>query len=78
MAFLSTSNLPDTSHTFGETSAMAHRTPRELIEIYWDQIYNAGEVELVREVCADPIIRHDPGCVLPSATTSRSPVSSAA
>ena len=32
---------------------MAHRTPRELIEIYWDRIYNAGEVELVREVCAE-------------------------
>ncbi|MBV1686145.1 aminoglycoside phosphotransferase family protein [Novosphingobium sp. G106] len=42
---------------------MTVRTPRELIEIYWEQIYNAGEVELVREVCADPIIRHDPGFV---------------
>jgi hypothetical protein len=41
------------------------RSPRELIEIYWEQIYNNGEVELVREVCADPIVRHDPGCVTP-------------
>jgi hypothetical protein len=44
---------------------MTHRTPRELIEIYWERVYNAGEVELVREVCADPIIRHDPGVVTP-------------
>ncbi len=44
---------------------MAHRTPRELIEIYWERVYNAGEVELIREVCADPIIRHDPNCVTP-------------
>ncbi len=42
---------------------MAHRTPRELIQIYWERIYNAGEVELIREVCADPIVRHDPNCV---------------
>jgi hypothetical protein len=39
---------------------MGHRTPRELIEIYWERVYNAREVELVREICADPIIRHDP------------------
>lgn len=44
---------------------MAVRTPRELIEIYWERVYNAGEVELVRDVCADPIIRHDPGVVIP-------------
>lgn len=44
---------------------MAVRTPRELIEIYWERVYNNAEVELVREVCADPIIRHDPGVVLP-------------
>ena len=42
---------------------MAHRTPRELIEIYWGRVYNAGEVDLIREVCADPIVRHDPNCV---------------
>lgn len=44
---------------------MAVRTPRELIEIYWDRVYNNAEVELVREVCADPIIRHDPDFVTP-------------
>jgi hypothetical protein len=44
---------------------MAARTPRELIEIYWDEVYNNGRTELIREVCADPIIRHDPESVTP-------------
>jgi hypothetical protein len=44
---------------------MAARTPLELIQIYWDQVYNEMQVELVREVCADPIIRHDPLYVTP-------------
>lgn len=44
---------------------MATRTPRELIELYWDRVYNEGEVELVRELCADPIIRHDPDYITP-------------
>jgi hypothetical protein len=44
---------------------MAVRTPLELIHIYWDQVYNALDVELVREVCADPILRHDPDSVTP-------------
>jgi hypothetical protein len=44
---------------------MAVRTPRELIEIYWDEVYNNGRTELIREVCADPIIRHDPESVTP-------------
>jgi hypothetical protein len=42
---------------------MAVRTPRELIEIYWERVSNNGEVDLIREVCADPIVRHDPGVV---------------
>lgn len=42
---------------------MSHKEPRELIQIYWDRVYNQGEVELIREVCADPIVRHDPNCV---------------
>jgi hypothetical protein len=44
---------------------MTFRTPRELIEIYWERVYNNLEVELVREVCADPIIRHDANFVTP-------------
>ncbi len=44
---------------------MGTRTPRELIEIYWDEVYNNGRTELIREVCADPIVRHDPESVTP-------------
>lgn len=44
---------------------MAVRTPRELIEIYWDEVYNNCRTELIREVCADPIIRHDAGSITP-------------
>lgn len=42
---------------------MAHRSPRELIELYWDEVWNNRRTELIREICADPIIRHDPGSV---------------
>jgi hypothetical protein len=31
-----------------------------LLERYWDEASNQGNVELVRELCADPITRHDP------------------
>jgi len=31
-----------------------------LLERYWEEASNEGHYELVREVCADPIIRHDP------------------
>ena len=31
-----------------------------LLERYWDEVNNEGKVELIRELCADPIIRHDP------------------
>jgi hypothetical protein len=31
--------------------------------MYWDRVYNDMEVELVREICADPIVRHDPESV---------------
>lgn len=41
------------------------RTPIELIQLYWDRVYNNMEVELVREICADPIIRHDPDFITP-------------
>jgi hypothetical protein len=39
------------------------RTPRELIELYWERVWNRREAELIREICADPIIRHDPNSV---------------
>lgn len=31
------------------------------VERYVLEIYNAGRVDLVREICADPVVRHDPG-----------------
>lgn len=40
---------------------MAHRTPRELITLYWDEVWNNRQTDLIRELCADPIVRHDPG-----------------
>lgn len=41
----------------------ACRTPLEIITLYWDEVWNKGEAELIREICADPITRHDPGMV---------------
>ena len=35
-------------------------TAQVLLERYWDEASNQGNVELIRELCADPIIRHDP------------------
>ena len=39
---------------------MAHRTPMELIDLYWERVWNARETDVIREICADPIVRHDP------------------
>ncbi len=39
---------------------MASRTPRELIELYWTEVWNNRNADLIRELCSDPIIRHDP------------------
>jgi aminoglycoside phosphotransferase (APT) family kinase protein len=46
-----------------EERVMPVRTPVELIELYWDRVWNRLETELIREICADPIVRHDPGSV---------------
>lgn len=43
---------------------MATRSPRELIELYWEEVWNRGNVELIREICADPMVRHEPGKTL--------------
>ena len=40
---------------------VAHRSPRELIELYWAEVWNNRNADMIRELCADPIIRHDPG-----------------
>lgn len=39
------------------------RTPKQLIELYWTEVWNNRNTEMIRELCADPIIRHDPGSV---------------
>ena len=39
------------------------KTPIELIDLYWNEVWNNGDVELIREICADPMIRHDAGSV---------------
>ncbi|WP_374527422.1 phosphotransferase [Novosphingobium sp.] len=40
---------------------MVQRSPKELIELYWTEVWNNRNVEMIRELCADPIIRHDAG-----------------
>jgi hypothetical protein len=40
---------------------MAHRSPKELIQLYWTEVWNNRNAEMIRELCADPIVRHDPG-----------------
>ncbi|MDT0201655.1 nuclear transport factor 2 family protein [Nocardioides sp. AE5] len=39
----------------------ASATPVEVVERYLEEIYHQGQVDLVREICADPVVRHDPG-----------------
>ena len=34
-----------------------------LLERYWEEVNNLGKLELIRELCSDPITRHDPGGV---------------
>lgn len=41
------------------------RTPKELIQLYWTEVWNNRNAEMIRDLCADPIIRHDPGSVTP-------------
>lgn len=35
--------------------------PRTLGELYTNEVWNKGNAELVREICADPMIRHEAG-----------------
>ncbi len=39
---------------------MSKSKAQVLLERYWEEASNQGNYELVREVCDDPIIRHDP------------------
>jgi hypothetical protein len=40
--------------------AMSKPAAQILLERYWDEVNNEGRFELIRELCADPIVRHDP------------------
>lgn len=50
-------------NTTGGSRLAAHRSPKALIELYWTEVWNNRNAEMIRELCADPIIRHDPGSV---------------
>lgn len=39
---------------------MSSSHAQTLLERYWEEASNQGNYELVRELCADLIIRHDP------------------
>lgn len=36
-------------------------SPVEVVRRYVEEIYHEGKTALVREICADPVVRHDPG-----------------
>lgn len=31
---------------------MAHKSPKELIELYWTEVWNNRNAEMIRELCA--------------------------
>ena len=43
---------------------MTALTPRQLIELYWEEIWNKGRVELIRDLCGNPMVRHEPGKIV--------------
>lgn len=36
-------------------------TPSIIVQRYFDDVWNDGQLELIREICADPVKRHHPG-----------------
>lgn len=40
---------------------MSTPTPVSVVRRYLDEIYHEGQLEVVREICGDPMLRHDPG-----------------
>lgn len=36
-------------------------SPVDVVRRYLDEVYHRGDTGLVREICADPLVRHDPG-----------------
>ena len=45
----------------GVSSSGAGASPVEVVRRYLDEVYHAGDVEIVREITADGLVRHDPG-----------------
>lgn len=39
--------------------------PVAVVRRYVDEIYHEGQLEVVKEICADPLVRHDPGKITP-------------
>lgn len=46
-------------------STSSEVSPVSVVRRYLDEIYHDGQVEVVREICADPMLRHDPGKTTP-------------
>lgn len=47
--------------SIADRSSQRDRSPVATVRRYLDEIYHEGRVEVVREICADPLVRHDPG-----------------
>jgi hypothetical protein len=45
----------------GVASVGTELSPVHVVRRYLEDIYHRGNVELVRELCADPVTRHEPG-----------------
>lgn len=43
---------------------MGSRKPKELIDLYWFEVWGKGDTGLIYEICGDPMIRHYPGKVV--------------
>lgn len=37
---------------------MTERTPNEVVTIYCEQAWNECKTDLIREICANPVVRH--------------------
>ena len=40
------------------------RSPRELIDLYWFEVWGKGDTDLLRQICSDPMVRHYPGKIV--------------
>ncbi|MCF7548664.1 nuclear transport factor 2 family protein [Pseudonocardia sp. WMMC193] len=47
----------------GPTAPPRTASPVAVVRRYLDEIYHEGLVDVVREICADPVVRHDPGSI---------------